>query len=155
MVDINKYFEDGADYQSKCVLAYIKGRNVLDNELYSMVEELGKYGIRIEVSRYENCREQGYTLTCTLGTKQRHYAFYEHRNSDEICVLISNKYCLNAPSVDDMWADKGENCTKWDYDKSFDYMHIQECGDWIIDQMVAFFKNAYAERAGKKAQANK
>jgi hypothetical protein len=51
-------------------------------------------------------------------------------------VLIAEGMNMNTPSVDFMWKDKGENATKYDYDKAFAYGEIVECGQWIINDML-------------------
>ena len=37
-----------------------------------------------------------------------------------------------------MWQDKGENASKYNYDKSFSWGNIVDCGDWIINNMKLF-----------------
>lgn len=104
----------------------------------------------IYTGRYENCREQGYVFSLIYRGKQRHYAVYEHRNSDTICVLISNKPSMNTPDVATMWADKPENCTKWDFDKGFNCGQFEECTDFIIEDMIDTLK----EWSGKSKETN-
>ena len=43
---------------------------------------------------------------------------------------------MNTPDVATMWADKPENCTKWDYDKGFDCGQFEECTYFIIEDMT-------------------
>lgn len=131
---IEKYLDDGANWQAQAVLAYMRGNS------YQAIEdswnpEYREYEAKIYCGRYENCREQGYVFSLRYKTNVRHYAVYEHRNCDSIIILISNQYCINTPSVDTMWAEKGENATKYDYDKAFAYCEVIECGKWIIEDM--------------------
>ena len=98
MIDINNYMNDGAGWQAQAVLAYLKGNlgPILADAYY-------KTSVMVEVGRYENCREQGYVFTLRFHTKkqgciQRNYAVYQHRNSDSICVLISNTFTINTPT---------------------------------------------------------
>ena len=146
MISIENYMNDGAGWQAVAVLAYIKGR------IFPITEDkFCNTSLRVEVGRYENCREQGYVVSLKfMGRKnldsdvtfmQRNYAFYQHRNSDSICVLISNTFTTNTPGIDDMWKDKGENPRSSDYDEGFDWDDIKGCGEWILDDMVEYLNN--------------
>ena len=88
----------------------------------------------VEVGRFENFREQGYVLMVTFKGKCRNYAFFEHRNSDELVVFISDKISLNTPSIADIYGDRG----KYDYDMRFDCGQIVECGEGIIENIKSF-----------------
>ena len=137
MADIREYLNDGANWQAQAVLAYMR-------DYISCVEDVVKQKCKdknlfykARVGRYENCREQGYVFSIQVGFgNERHYAVYEHRNSDMLCVLISNGLCMDTPNVDFMWKDRGENASKYDYNKGFDYGDIMECGEWIINDML-------------------
>lgn len=133
-MNIRHYLDDGANYKAQMILAYLRNRANLILEDAKL--DTDGFMNRIEVGRYENCREQGYVFTLNVGFTQKHFAVYEHRNSDDIIVLISNRQTINTPNVDDMWADKGENCSKWDYDKAFPYNGVMECCEWLYDTMV-------------------
>lgn len=133
-MNINEYFNDGAHWQAKVVLAYLQYR--AEDVYYA-----SQYKTEICISRYKNCREQGYVFTLNYNGKQRHYAVYEHRNSDKLCVLISNKLSMGTPDVDTMWADKPENATKYDVDASFKWGDYMKCGDYILEDMVKAVNN--------------
>lgn len=143
MINIFNYLQDEACWQAKAVLAYLQGN------LYRLTDDkYHNYHIDVEVGRYENCREQGYVFslkfwgrnseTNKFGHYQRNYAVYEHRNSDTICVLISNTFTINTPGIDEMWKDKGENPKSRDYDAGFEYDEITKCGEYIIQDMDEF-----------------
>ena len=132
MMNIRHYMHDGANWQAQAVLAYMRGH------IFQVEDEVKKkddWGMSF-VGRYENCREQGYVFSIKVGLEQRHYAVYEHRNSDRICVLISDGVCMDTPNVEFMWKDRGENATKYDYNKDFRCGDIVECGEWIIYDML-------------------
>ena len=152
MIDVTKYLDDGANWQAQAVLAYIRcNTSTAVGETFRA--ETMDYAVKINVGRYENCREQGYVFSIDFigeekGTKerkhyQRNYAVYEHRNSDSIIVLISNATTINTPNIDAMWADKGENPSKYDYDKSFDNGNIIDCAKYILSDMKDFIKEHY------------
>lgn len=139
LTNLENYHNDGANWQAKIILAYMQMMHyqVLD---LAWDKERHKSTASMYVGRYENCREQGYVFSLLYRGNQRHYAVYEHRNSDTICVLISNKATMNTPDVTTMWANKPENCTKWDYDKGFDCGEFKECTCFIIDDMSKILK---------------
>ena len=140
---IENYLRDGANWQSQAVLAYLR------TQVFRVEEELTKVKpsfAMLKVGRYENCREQGYVFTIEVNGKQRHYAVYEHRNSDYLCVLISNRLTMNTPNVDDMWSDKGENASKYDYDRGFHFGEIVSCGNYIIEDMMEWVENFSEEK---------
>ena len=142
MMNIRHYMHDGANWQAQAVLAYMRGH------IFQVEDEVKKkdnWGMSY-VGRYENCREQGYVFSIKVGLEQRHYAVYEHRNSDEICVLISDGVCMDTPNVEFMWKDRGENATKYDYNMGFRYGEIMECGEWIIDDMLKWVGEINKER---------
>lgn len=137
MTALEKYLDDGANWQAQGVLAYL--RYHLDAK--SIVSKLTdtKDWKRpdfpyVEVGRFENFREQGYVLMVTFKGKRRNYAFFEHRNSDELVVFISNKISLNTPSIDDIYGDRG----KYNYDMSFERGQIVECADDIMMDVEKF-----------------
>ena len=141
-MNIRHYMHDGANWQAQAVLAYMRGH------IFQVEDEVKKkdnWGMSY-VGRYENCREQGYVFSIKVGLEQRHYAVYEHRNSDEICVLISDGVCMDTPNVEFMWKDRGENATKYDYNMGFRYGKIMECGEWIIDDMLKWVGEINKER---------
>jgi len=145
MTNIENYLHDGADWQAQAVLAYI--RNVQE---YATEERDRKtpqrrnlFGSGLKVGRFENCREQGYVLSVQLWAeetkdgefKQRNWAFFEHRNSDELVVFKSDADTINTPTIDEIFGDRG----KYDYDKSFSYGKILECGKYLLDEIRDFF----------------
>ena len=146
MARIEHYMNDGANWQSQAVLAYVRAYvyQIEDTLEYGKHKGVFNY-FSSRVGRYENCREQGYVFSIQVGMNERHYAVYEHRNSDNLIVLISEGLNLNTPSVDFMWKDKGENASKYDYDKEFPYGDIVRCGGWIIDDMLSWIDKLVEE----------
>lgn len=143
MMNISYYMDDGACWQAKAVLAYLQSR------MYIFEDGYQKEDIRVKVGRYENCREQGYVFSLTFrgvdGTSkytllQRNYAVYQHRNSDAICVLISDVLTLNTPSVNEMWKPKGINAHSTQVDMSFGEDEIIRCGQSILDDMLEYIE---------------
>ena len=137
-IELKNYLQDGANWQARCVLCYLQG-NIYEIDFLIKDElKLEKNETDIYVGRYENCREQGYVVSLCYKRRRINYAIYEHRNSDELIVLKSNCKTTNTPNVDVMWKDKGENASKYNYDKSFSCGDIVLCGNWIINDMKRF-----------------
>ena len=138
MTLIENYMYDGANWQASAVLAYVREMsNVAVDKTWD--KENKRPTARIYAGRYENCREQGYVISVCYKGNQRNYAVYEHRNSDEICVLISNKVTLNTPGIAEVWADK------YDVDKYFEYGDILGCGEWIIKDIESYLDELIAK----------
>ena len=125
-MNIKGYINDGANWQAQCVLAYLRSHlSLVKNE--------------IQVTRYDNCREQGYIFFMRLytesGIKQMNIAVYEHRNSDDLCIVSCDKTTFNAPLTQDIWENMKD---KWDTTANFDCGNILDCGSTIIDIFQEF-----------------
>lgn len=153
MAKLQYYMHDGANWQARAVLAYVQNcSSWFEDEIHQQSKKAGKNPFHLlEVGRYENCREQGYVVSVHLGVQQLNIAFYEHRNTDDICVLISKETTMNTPSMNDMWKPKGENATKYDYDKDFKFGQILECGKYIETYILTWIGEVY-EKIGKEEQ---
>ena len=129
MIKIEQYMNDGANWQAQAVLTYIRALTFRVREAtHNLITDP-----KIEVGRYENCREQGYVFRLKVGCETlMNYAVYEHRNSDQLIVLKSDRDSINTPSVDQMWNGRK---SKYEYDKAFGYGQIIECGKYILNDM--------------------
>ena len=127
MTTFENYLQDGANYQAQAVLALMRPR------MRSIVDDYHKdCKVDVEVGRFENCREQGYVFTLYANYEQiGHYAVYEHRNSDNLIVLIQKGITLNTPRADFMFGERG----KYDYDKGFSCEEVVPCADFIDENM--------------------
>jgi len=93
MIDVKNYLDDGANYKAQAILAIIRGYREEIAEVANHPES-----VMVNVGRFENCREQGYVFSIWYEYKFiKHYAVYEHRNSDNICVLV--KHAQRRPNV--------------------------------------------------------
>lgn len=137
MTELEKYLDDGANWQAQAVLAYLRyhldAKSIVSSLTDTKDWKRCDFPL-VEVGRFENFREQGYVLMVTFKGKRRNYAFFEHRNSDELVVFISNKVTLNTPSIEDIYGERG----KYDYDMCFDGGQIVECGENIIENIKSF-----------------
>jgi hypothetical protein len=145
MVQVNKYLDDGANWQAQAVLAYLRSMySWVVNGTYN--DELRFNEAEFMVGRYENCREQGYVLSLRYIGEQRNYAVYEHRNSDSLIVLVFDGITINTPYGEEVWGNMKD---KYDYTKAFSCGQIVECGDYIIEDAQKFI-NELKEKAEKK-----
>lgn len=117
MTEIKSYLNDGANWQAQCVLSYVRSHLDLPKSY------------NVEVGRYENCREQGYVFSLIRDYKQvLHIAVYEHRNIDSLVAKSFKGFFFNTPRAEDL-----QMKDKWDYDKSFDYGCVIDCGKYVVD----------------------
>lgn len=134
---------DGASPQAQAVLAYLRQRDGIENSY----EESG-YAARPTVHRWCNCREQGYVILLRSAdyTRQLNIAFFEHRNSDEICAVKWEQTTINPPTIDtaifgDVYKDK------------HDVSHSVGCGQadkmakWIYEQLAQFWAETRKQEA--------
>lgn len=130
MTEIKSYLNDGANWQAQCVLSYVRSHLDIPKTY------------KVLVGRYENCREQGYVFTlCKDYMQLLHIAVYEHRNMDSLVIKSFRGFFFNTPRAEDL-----QMKDKWDYDKSFDYGCVLECGKEVIGNIEYEIKsiNEYA-----------
>ena len=126
MIQIHSYLEDGANHQVQAVLPFIKLKTDLN----------------VMVSRWENCREQGYVfqLRSKDYSEQLNIAIFEHRNSDRIHAVKWLQVSTNSLTIDtaefgDIYKDK------FDTSFSVEYGSIVEMSDWVVSQFETFAKD--------------
>lgn len=137
MTKLNDYLQDGANFQARAVLMILQAFSIED----SWSAEHNEYLAVPKVSRWENCREQGYVicLTSINFKRQLNIAFFEHRNSDSIHAVMWEQSTINSPSIDT--ADFG-GIYKDKYDTSYSvgYCEIKNMADWIEKQLSDFWE---------------
>ena len=126
MIQIHSYLEDGANHQVQAVLPFIKLKTDLN----------------VMVSRWENCREQGYVfqLRSKDYSDQLNIAIFEHRNSDRIHAVKWKQVSTNSLNIDtaefgDIYKDK------FDTSFSVEYGSVVEMSDWVVSQFEMFAKD--------------
>lgn len=120
---IKEYLNDGANWQAQSVLAYFKS-----------IIPCNSYVTNVEVTRYENCREQGYIFYLSKGGKQMNVAVYEHRNCDALCI-VAFECSPHFPSREEVWEHMND---KWDVTKDFKEGEIKACTEAILDIFEEF-----------------
>jgi len=133
------YLEDGANYQAQAVLAYLKSYGEIEK---SWNDDLLEYAAKPKIAKWENCREQGYVVYMRSKNflKQINIAWFEHRNSDNICAIEWQQVSLNSLTIDtakfgDVYKDK------WDVSKTVGYGECVKMADWIYNELIAFWMN--------------
>ena len=145
MISIEHYMEDGANWQAQCVLAYLRYMGNLKVQDLTWNEEKERYEGELRVGRCENCREQGYVFTIIYGVKELvHFWVYEHRNSDELCVVEFEGFFINTPTINDIPMKD-----KYDTTKEFSCGDIVDCGNWIIER-IEYYINREKSKDIKK-----
>lgn len=131
----------GADPQAEAVKAYLR---MWDGIQESWSDEWKCYTAEPKISRWENCREQGYVIHMRVfGIKSRqiNIAFFEHRNSDNIVAIRWEQRTINAPTIDT--AEFGDVYkTKHDVSHSVSVGEAMKMADWIFVQLTDFWKAA-------------
>lgn len=138
-MELINYGCDGANHQARAVLAALQWV-VSDGIESSWNDEFKRYMAEPKVSRWENCREQGYVVYMRgkNSTSQLNIAFFEHRNSDNICAVMWEQVTLNAPTIEsavfgDVYKDKSDVSFRLEYGR---YL---EMAQWIKDQLTKFW----------------
>lgn len=156
LTNITNYLCDGANYTIQALMCLCKkiGANLdMPTEYAERMDIKNPYSRWNEpvlrVGRYENCREQGYTLSLVAqdcSTQIAHYTIFEHRNSDNICIQKFRGQFINTPSIDDIWKDRKD---KWDIDQTFSYNEVWEAYEWLSEDIESEIAEFYAKRLEK------
>lgn len=116
-------------------------------EAYDGVEsswnsERGRYEAEPRVAPWYNGRERGIVVYMTNSdySDQLNIAIYEHRNSDDICVIAWNQKTFNPPTLDGI--PDGVFKDKWDVTKSWSYNEAVEVAAWVVKQLEEFWKSS-------------
>lgn len=137
---------DGADEQARAVLAYLSSNQI---EM-SWNRELQRHEAEPEVNRWHNGRERGYVITLRdpLRSGDLQIAFFEHRNSDEICAVEWRQTVLNPPTISDLLkTDNPYVSDKYAVSHREEVGRAYEMAEWILGRLVAF----WSERTALKA----
>lgn len=129
---------DGANAQARAVLAYLSNK-----EPFYGMDELQKVICGPEVDRWHNCREQGYVVRIRSfdSKRQLNIAFFEHRNSDDICAVEFEALTLNPATIADIPEDCPYMKSKYNVSKSVEYGRVTEMADWIFERIKNFWED--------------
>lgn len=133
----NSYMQIGA--QANAVKAYL--------ELYDGVDQSWdcerKSYAPVDIAGWYNGRERGYVIMFKNNDREQlNIAFFEHRNSDDICALKWIQSTLNPPTIES--AKFGEDLykDKCDVSKSVGFGGAAEMADWIMEQLSSHWVEA-------------
>lgn len=100
------------------------------------------YDADVRCATWYNGRERGivvYMLNARR-EKQINIAVYEHRNSDQICVLkFETAPTINPPMLADVPEGVFESSS--DYTASFDYGRAGSAAEWVYDDLSKFWED--------------
>ena len=135
-MELQKYMNDGANWQAQVILIYMRHyEDLILEDTYN--NDIRCYEASLSVGRYENCREKGYIFSLRYKGMQRNYAVYEHRNTDNLCIVANNIETINTPSAATIYENMRD---KYDTTVNFDYCDFEECSIWLIEDMRKFIK---------------
>lgn len=128
---------DGANAQARAVLAYLSDHDGIES---SWDEKYLSYRADPLVARWHNCREQGYvvSLRSRNSGRQLNIAWFEHRNSDEICAWLWEQHTIysNPPTIETM---EPKRASKWDSDHTVKVGEASDMADWIFAKLTEFW----------------
>ena len=103
----------------------------------------GKHGF-ISTDPFLNCREQGFVISVMVGSQTLHLAFFEHRNSDELCALKwkGGGHIAGGWRPGDI--PEGVFPDKWTHAATWPYMSIVDATEWAMRQIETFIENPHA-----------
>lgn len=133
MTNLKRYLQDGANHQARAVLCLLQTFDVEE----SWNADWKRYAAEPKVARWENCREQGYVvMLCAENNKCLNIAFFEHRNSNEICAVKWEQTNFpNSPTIDTAQFGKEVYRDKFDVSHTVIYGEIAKMADWIKDEL--------------------
>jgi hypothetical protein len=143
----------GINRQSLAVLAIL---SQYEPSWATYNEAISNYDIEFETKPWYNGRERGILISMShdIGTKALHFAIFEHRNSDNLCVMMWEKECFywNHPDENAIEEAYGKSKDKYDVTASFPCNGIGECVDWVEKEMEDWYlKNKPEPVESKKA----
>lgn len=151
-MNIDGFFMDGANVQAQIVALLLREMRERILEPTYDREFVDNFWGGIKIGRLENGREQGYVASVRFNGHQRNYAFYEHRNIDNLCVIVNDLWTINTPTIEEIWEGKKD---KYDYDKDFEYGKWAECARWIAEDMRKHLEEWVEEDKIEKLQKAK
>lgn len=125
---------DNTNWQAQGVLAALRR---FDGVEHSWDDGQKRYIAEPEVNPWFNGRERGYVISMhSFAYDNRfHIAFFEHRNSDDICAVKFELKGLNPPTINEFPSSHPYYHSKYDYDFSVPCGHFIEMSDWIIKEL--------------------
>lgn len=129
---------DGASPSARAVLARLSGHPGIEG---SWNRQYHIYDATPHVARWHNGREQGYVVTLRSNdySRQLNIAFFEHRNSDNVCAVEWEQVTMNPPTIDTADFPPGVYATKYDVTASFTPEKIWQAADWVYTRLCEWW----------------
>lgn len=137
---LQNYFSDGANCNVQSVLCLLKHKigNGIEE---SWNDEYKTYEADIKVARWENGREQGYIVyLINKNNEQLNIAFFEHRNSDNLCAVKWIQNSINSLTIENADFKNKVYRDKWDVSVSFNYNQAYELAEWLFNELTKHWK---------------
>lgn len=131
------------NWQADGVLAALRSNEGIQA---SWDSEKHKYLAEPEVNPWFNGRERGYVISLRSSDYLRclNIAFFEHRNSDQICAVKFEFTGINPPTIKDIPDTHPYYESKYNYDKDVSYGQFVEMSKWIMTEFENWWeKNSY------------
>lgn len=97
----------------------------------------------LEVGKFTNGREEGFTYSLIGGKQDMIFCVYEHRNSDSIII--------NGCKREDIQSYGPYNGgSKWDYLYSFGYAEYSNCAEKLVEILLQSYRGEFDESILKK-----
>lgn len=137
--------EDRVSLQAKAVLAYLREKELP----FSWNNKKEKEECEARIFLWHNGCEQGYCIS--FGKEHRfsnvlNLAFFEHRNSDNICILRweSDRPFFNYPLEEkDIFEKAYHGGDKYNVYKFFEYGKAAEVADFIMKEIEDWWKKTF------------
>lgn len=135
----------GINEQALLVLEYLSHKDINNMDYIERNDNISL--VSFTTKPWYNGRETGIVITMQAGFYNgdcMHVAVFEHRNSDELIVLKwqTDYPYFNHPLEDNaIFAKAYHGGGKSNYDKSFEYMRIKECGEYILKEFEIFYRS--------------
>lgn len=137
---LQNYFSDGANCNVQAVLCLLKHKIGSGIE-ESWNDEYKTYEADIQVARWENYREQGYIVyLINKNNDQLNIAFFEHRNSDNLCAVKWIQNSINSLTIENADFKNKVYRDKWDVSVSFKYNQAYELAEWLFNELTKHWK---------------
>lgn len=130
----------GIHPSAMAVMALLQNRNIEPSW------DGNRYTAEVNAAPWYNGREQGivFYMRDSLWKRQINCVVYEHRNSDNICVLVFEAKTFNPPTLADI--PDGVYKDKWDVTESFSYNQHLDAAEYINGRLNDFWIESMVDK---------
>ena len=112
--------------QARAVRAYLEDMNSIANDA------------RVDIAEWHNGREKGFVLAMRAPQftgPQLNIAFFEHRNTDDICAVVWEQSTTNPPTIHDAALPEAYRNNKYAVTYIIGAGEAGEMADWIYERL--------------------